>query len=86
MRRYGALPWLGQELIAADDAGNVWVGPAAFVTAVWATKRYRLWSYRMAGEHLAPLAESFFKMISKRRHRWARFIDDDDPECTWCQN
>jgi predicted DCC family thiol-disulfide oxidoreductase YuxK len=84
--RYGSIPWLGQELVAVDSMGRVWAGPAAFVTALWATKRYRGWSYRMAGDKLAPLAESFFRMISKRRHRWARFLEEDEPECMWCNN
>lgn len=84
--RYNGLPWLGRELVAADDEGNVWVGPAAFITALWATKRYRAWSFRMSGEKLAPLAEAFFKMVSTRRNRWSRFIEDDEEECSWCQN
>lgn len=84
--RYGRVPWLGGELVAVDDRGNVWAGPAAFVTALWATRRYRGWSYRMSGDRLAPLAESFFRMVSARRHRWARFLEDDEPECTWCHN
>lgn len=86
MRRFKGLPWLGKELVAGDDEGNVWVGPAAFLTALWATRRYRGWSYRMSGERLAPLAESFFRMVSARRHRWSRFLDDDEEECSWCQN
>lgn len=84
--RFGEVPWVGKELVAADEMGNVWIGPAAFITALWATRRYRAWSYRMSGEHLAPLAESFFKMVSKRRHRWSRFLADDEEECSWCQN
>jgi predicted DCC family thiol-disulfide oxidoreductase YuxK len=84
--RFGDLPWLGSELVVADDEGNVWVGPAAFITALWATKRYRSWSFRMSGDRLAPLAESFFRMVSSRRHRWARFIGDDEPDCVWCHN
>ena len=84
--RYGAIPWLGEELVAVDDTGRVWVGPAAFVTALWATRRYRAWSLRLAGEHLAPMAESFFKMVSSRRHRWARYLGDPEPECQWCHN
>lgn len=84
--RFGSVPWLRKELVVADDSGNVWAGPAAFLTAMWATRRYRSWSYRLSGEHLAPLAESFFRAVSARRHRWSRFIDDDEPECTWCQN
>ena len=84
--RLGRLPWLGKELVVADDRGNVWVGPAAFIMAMWATRRYRTWSYRLSGEHLAPFAESFFKMVSTRRHRWARFLDDGNEDCSWCQN
>ena len=84
--RLSGLPWLGRELVAADDRGNLWVGPAAFLVALWATRRYRGWSLKMSGEHLAPLAESFFKMISTRRHRWSRFLGDEEEECSWCQN
>lgn len=84
--RFAGLPWLGSELVAADDDGNLWVGPAAFLTALWATRRYRSWSFRLSGEKLAPLAQSFFKMVSVRRHRWSRFLEDEEDECTWCQN
>ena len=84
--RYRGLPWMGKELVAADDQGNVWVGPAAFLTALWATRRYRAWSYRLSGDKLAPLAQSFFKMVSTRRHRWSRFLEDEEKECSWCQN
>lgn len=86
MSRFDEVRWLGKELVAADDEGNVWIGPAAFLTALWATRRYRAWSYRMSSERLAPLAESFFRMVSARRHRWSRFLDDDEEECSWCQN
>lgn len=85
-RRFNGVPWLGKELMAIDETGNVWVGPAAFITALWATRRYRAWSFRMSGQKLAPLAESFFKMVSIRRHRWSSFLDDDGEECSWCQN
>ncbi len=84
--RYGALPWLGAELVVASDTGETWIGPAAFVTALWATKRYRAWSYRISGPRLAPMAESFFRLVSKRRDRWSRFVEDDAAECAWCQN
>ncbi len=84
--RYGPVPWLGQELVVISDDGRIWVGPAAFVTALWATMRYRSWSFRLSGPRLAPMAESFFQMVSRRRHRWARFVGDDQIECTWCHN
>jgi predicted DCC family thiol-disulfide oxidoreductase YuxK len=82
--RYGALPWLGSELIAVDDWGNVWVGPAAFIGALWATAKYRAWSYRMASPTLAPMAERFFYWVSKRRDRLSSWTSPEDADCSWC--
>ncbi len=36
----GHLP-VGDELVVVDDVGHVWVGPDAFITCLWALKRYR---------------------------------------------
>jgi predicted DCC family thiol-disulfide oxidoreductase YuxK len=82
--RFGALPWLGSELVAVGDEGQVWIGPAAFLTCLWATVRYRPWAYRLSGPALAPLAERFFMLISKRRDRWSAWLGRDDSECSWC--
>jgi predicted DCC family thiol-disulfide oxidoreductase YuxK len=82
--RYGAVPWLGAELVAADQEGRVWVGPAAFLTCLWATVRYRPWAYRLSGPTLVPLAERFFMFISKRRDRWSAWLGREDPSCSWC--
>jgi predicted DCC family thiol-disulfide oxidoreductase YuxK len=84
MDRYGAVPWLGHELVAADQEGRVWIGPAAFLTCLWATVRYRPWAYRLSGPTLAPLAERFFMFISKRRDRWSAWLGPDDASCSWC--
>ncbi len=82
--RYGALPWIGSELVAVDEHGNAWVGPAAFLACMWATARYRSWAFRLSRPALAPHAETFFKWISKRRDRWSRWVATDDEECSWC--
>jgi predicted DCC family thiol-disulfide oxidoreductase YuxK len=82
--RYGGLPWLGNELVVADEQGHIWVGPAAFLTCLWATVRYRAWSYRLAGPTLSHLAERFFILVSKRRDRWSAWLGRDDQECSWC--
>jgi len=66
-RRYGGLPWLGSELVIASAAGEVWVGPSAFLMALWATQQYRPWSYRLSGNAFTPLAEWFFKTVSSNR-------------------
>lgn len=69
--RYGDIPWLGDELVVIGDAGEVWVGPAAFLLCLWALVDYREWSYRLSGETFAPLAERFFMALSNRRKRLA---------------
>jgi predicted DCC family thiol-disulfide oxidoreductase YuxK len=66
-KRYGDLPWLADELIVVGDEGEVWVGPAAFLTCLWALVAFREWSYRLAGPAFAPLAERFFLALSRRR-------------------
>lgn len=76
--------WLGKELIVVDDKGHVWVGPAAFLTCLWATARYRSVSYALARPKLAPLAEKFFMMVSKRRDRFGRAPEVKDSDCSWC--
>jgi predicted DCC family thiol-disulfide oxidoreductase YuxK len=64
--RYGDLPWLGDELLVVSNDGQVWVGPAAFITCLWALVAWRPWSYRLAGS-LSGVAERFFLAVSKNR-------------------
>jgi predicted DCC family thiol-disulfide oxidoreductase YuxK len=73
--RFGDLPWLGDELIVVGDGGEVWVGPAAFLTCLWALRDWREWSYRLAGPSFAPLAERFFHLLSSRRRSIAALFD-----------
>jgi predicted DCC family thiol-disulfide oxidoreductase YuxK len=82
--RFGLVPWRGAELVVIADTGEVWAGPAAFLTAMWATVRWRSWSYRLSGRHLAPLAERFFRLISHHRKRVNALLSE--PECTWCES
>ena len=84
-QRYGSVPWLGSELVVFDDRGRGWVGAAAFLICLWATARYRPWSYRLSRPAFAPHAERFFMSISKRRGRWSRAIHGDD-DCTYCED
>jgi predicted DCC family thiol-disulfide oxidoreductase YuxK len=68
-RRYGEVPWLGEELVVASDDGEVWAGAAAFLVALWALEDYREWSYRLTGNTLSKVAERFFAALSHRR-KW----------------
>lgn len=82
--RYGSVPWLGNELVVIDDRGRTWVGPAAFLVCLWATVRYRAWSYRLATPALAPHAEKFFMFVSSRRDRWSKWLRRRDTDCSYC--
>jgi predicted DCC family thiol-disulfide oxidoreductase YuxK len=82
--RFGDLPWLGDELIVVGDDGQVWIGPAAFLTCLWALCDWRGWSYRLAGPGFAPLAERFFHIVSSRRRGLAAFFDHQCQDGT-CQ-
>ena len=75
--RYGSVPWLGEELVVVSDRGEVWAGPAAFITALWALREWREWSYRISGPELAPLAGRFFHAISSNRRAIAAMIAPD---------
>jgi predicted DCC family thiol-disulfide oxidoreductase YuxK len=72
--KYGAVPWLGAELVVVSDEGDVWAGPAAFVVCLWALRRYRGWAWRISGPALLPLAERFFHALSSRRARIAAML------------
>ena len=47
-------PWLGNELVVVSERGEAWLGAAAFLVCLWATREYREWSYRLSGPALAP--------------------------------
>lgn len=80
--RFGSLPWLGEELVIVDGDGNVWIGPAAFLVALWSTRQYRHWAYRLSGPAFAPMAERFFHLVSTKRRRLGGMLAS--PECSYC--
>lgn len=82
--RYGSIPWRGKELVVADEAGHVWVGPAAFVMCLWALRDWRQWSYRLSSPALAPHAERFFLNVSRQRNAFSRGDQCTDGACTTC--
>jgi len=78
-RRYGAVPWLGAELVVVSEAGEVWAGPAAFIMALWSLEGYREWAYRLSGESFSSMAERFFLSLSSKRRWIAGWLTH--PEC-----
>ncbi len=84
-RAYGAVPWLGEELVVVSNHGEVWAGPAAFITLLWALNDWREWSYRISGPELAPLAQRFFNAISSNRRSIAALILPDPCDDGTCR-
>ena len=65
--RYEDLDWYKVELMVVAEDGRAWVGPAAFLMCMWATKRYRRMSHRFRSPALAPVVETFFHGLSSNR-------------------
>jgi predicted DCC family thiol-disulfide oxidoreductase YuxK len=84
--RYGAVPWLENELVVVDDRGRAWIGPAAFVTCLWATARYRWLAYVLSRPGLSKHTASFFMLVSRRRGRWSEWLSRKDDDCSWCDD
>ena len=86
--RYGAVPWLGDELVVVNEHGQVWVGPAAFLMSLWATARYRPWAYLLSRPGWSSHAERFFIHVSKRRSRYAPWLgrDGEAEDCSYCDD
>ncbi len=84
--RYGAVPWLGEELVVVDEHGNTWIGPSAFLVAMWATAKYRPWAYVLARRGLSRYAERFFIHVSKRRDRYAAWLGRNHRDCSYCDD
>ena len=83
--RYGAIPWLGNELVVVSDAGDVWAGPAAFVMCLWALQAFREWSYHLSGPEFAPLAERFFLALSSNRSSIALLLHPQSCKAGSCR-
>jgi predicted DCC family thiol-disulfide oxidoreductase YuxK len=82
---YGAIPWLGAELVVVADDGRVWAGAAAFLVCLWALREWREWSYRLSTPALAPFAARLFKSVSAERRRigvWFSHSPCVDGSCT----
>lgn len=79
--RFGAIPWLGQDLAVVADDGRIWRDGSAFLMCLWATRRYRKLSGTMSGTAFKPVATAFFDAISKRRYEISSIFED---ECSTC--
>lgn len=83
--QYGAIPWLGEELVVVSDGGDVWAGPAAFLVCLWALEDWREWSYTFSAGVFSPLVERFFRALSSRRRAIAALLWPDRCEGGTCR-
>ena len=57
----------GGEIVVMADDGRWWQGPPAWLTCLWALKRYREWSFRLATPALLPTVEKLCHLLSENR-------------------
>lgn len=70
----------GEEFIVVSDAGEIWRGDAAFITCLWATRRYRRLATRLARPALRPLARTAFSALSTHRRGISKWMNLGDAE------
>ena len=81
---YGDLPWFRSDLMVVSDIGQAWVGPEAFLMCLWATRRWRAWSFRLRGSAFAPFSERFFHALSDKRASISALLDPHTCESGTC--
>lgn len=80
-RLAGHLP-LGDELVVLGSDGSAWVGDAAFLVCLWATKQHRRWAERLSRGSGARLARVAIAGLSSGRWLFgAADIADAYSEC-----
>ncbi len=55
------------EVLVLGDDGGIYRGHAAWIVCLWATRRYREWSVRLATPALRPFAGRFCRLVSENR-------------------
>lgn len=55
------------EMVAVADDGGVYRGTSAYLVCMWALKRTRRWSYRLARPALRPLVRGAFATLARNR-------------------
>lgn len=77
-RRFPELPLLhpDREIVVWADNGRWWQGSDAWLMALWATREYHSWAYRLAKPPLRPHLRNIVHQISSNRStlsRWLQF-------------
>ncbi|MFL5798733.1 MAG: DCC1-like thiol-disulfide oxidoreductase family protein [Actinomycetota bacterium] len=72
-------PWLGRELVVVDNAARAWIGPPAFLVALWATASYRWVASFASRPWVWPVAKRYLRRLSDRRLHCDPDADCDTP-------
>lgn len=73
----------GEELIAVSDEGGIYRGDHAWLTCLYALKRYRSLARRLSRPALLPFARQAFKFVSSNRRgisSWLEMLNDTEIE------
>lgn len=73
----GLLP-VGDELVVVDNQGQVWVGPDAFITCLWALRRYRSMANHLQRPGMSGVAKATFHHLSGARGAISRVLGDNE--------
>ncbi len=71
-----------KELVVIADDGCWWQGPAAWLTCLWALKKYREWSFRLATPSLLPIVASLCQKLSQNRLQISQLLRLDNQTLT----
>lgn len=68
---------LGEELVVCSPAGDVWVGPDAFIVLLWALRQHRRLAARLSAPSLRPVARQVFHGLSAGRGALSGLLSTD---------
>lgn len=63
-----------REIVVMNEEGEIWQGPGAWVTCLWALREGRAWARRLASPALLPLAGKVCHLISANRLTLSRVM------------
>lgn len=63
-----------EKLVVVADDGSLWKGDAAWITLLWALKKGRELSVRLASPAMRPLARRVVTAVSNNRLRLSRWL------------
>ncbi|MBC8342148.1 MAG: DUF393 domain-containing protein [Proteobacteria bacterium] len=66
------------EMIVVSDEGQIWRGTHAYLVCMWALRRTRRWSFRLARPSLRPLVRGAFATLARNRYALSKLMGASD--------